>query len=345
MHALLEDIRSIIAQARERVARSVNHELTLAYWHIGHRLVEEEQAGQERAEYGRRQIAELSSHLTREFGTGFSANNLWLMRQLYLTFPILHSLNGELTWTHYKFLVRLDDPDKRAFYIAEAVKNAWSVRQMERQINSLLYERLLLSQDKESVLAVAKGEAVPTQPQDIIKDPTVLEFLGLKPQAAYYESELEAAIIGHLQEFLLELGNGFSFVARQKRIILGGDEFKIDLVFYNRLLQCFVLFDIKIDKITHGDLGQLQMYVNYYDRDVKTDFENPTIGVLLCADKNDVVVEYSLPQNNRQIFASKYQLHLPTEAQLTQEVKKEIKKFAEKLPDETASLHASIKKS
>ena len=330
MQILLNDIRNIIAQARERAVRSVNHELTIAYWHIGHRLVEEEQQGKERADYGKRLVEEISTHLTIEFGSGFSPQNLWFMRQFYLSFPILSALRRELTWTHYKALLRLDDPAKREFYIAEAVKNAWSVRQMERQINSLLYERLLLSQDKDSVLAVAKGEAAPTRPQDIIKDPTVLEFLGLKLQAAYYESDLEEAIISHLQEFLLELGNGFSFVARQKRIILAGDEFKIDLVFYNRLLQCFVLFDIKIDKVTHGDLGQLQMYVNYYDREVKAGFENPTIGVLLCADKNDVVVRYSLPDNNQQIFASKYQLHLPTASQLSEEVRKEIEKFTDK---------------
>ena len=211
--------------------------------------------------------------------------------------------------------------------MAEATKNAWSVRQLERQIHSLLYERLLMSQDKDSVLAIAQGEAYPTEPKHIIKDPTVLEFLGLKPQAAYYEKDIEAAILTHLQDFLLELGNGFSFVARQKRIVIEGDDFRIDLVFYNRLLQCFVLFDIKMDKITHQDLGQLQMYVNFYDRDIKTDFENPTIGVLLCADKNDAVVKYTLPENNKQIFASKYQLHLPTEQQLINEVRKEWDRF------------------
>jgi len=251
------------------------------------------------------------------------------MKDFYLCFTILDTVRQELTWSHHRLLVRIDDPDKRTFYISESIKNAWSVRQMERQINSLLYERLLMSQDKDSVLAIAKGERHPIQPHEIIKDPTVLEFLGLKPQAAYYESDMEGAIIAHLQDFLLELGNGFSFVSRQKRIILDGDEFKIDLVFYNRLLQCFVLFDIKIDKITHQDLGQLQMYVNYYDRDVKADFENATIGVLLCADKNDVVVRYSLPENNRQIFASKYQLHLPTEAQLREEVQKELERFSD----------------
>jgi len=324
MQALLHDIRRIIAEAQGRVARSVNHELTMTYWHIGRVIVEEEQQGRERADYGKQLVKDLSVHLQAEYGSGFSANNLWYMRQFFLAFPILHAVSGELTWTHYRTLVKVNDPTKREFYIAEASKNTWSVRQMERQINSLLYERLLMSQDKESVLALAKGKALPTDPRQILKDPTVLEFLGLKPQAAYYEKEIEGAIISHLQEFLLELGNGFSFVARQKRLILGGDEFKIDLVFYNRLLQCFVLFDIKVDKITHQDLGQLQMYVNYYDRDMKADFENPTIGVLLCADKNDIVVRYSLPENNQQIFASKYQLYLPTEEVLAAEVLREL---------------------
>ena len=204
MQVILEDIRNIIAQSRERVARSVNHERSVAYWQIGRRLVEDEQEGKERAAYGKKLVQDLSVHLQKEFGTGFSANNLWLMRQFYLSYPILHAVSGELTWTHYKILIRLDDPQKREFYIAESIKNAWSVRQLERQINSLLYDRLLLSQDKESVLAIARGEALPNKPQEIIKDPTILEFLGLKPQAAYYESDLEQAIITHLQEFLLE---------------------------------------------------------------------------------------------------------------------------------------------
>ena len=267
---------------------------------------------------------------TKEFGNGFSANNLWRMKDLYVTFPILDALSQELSWTHYRVLVKISDIEKRDFYIAEAIKNAWVVRDLERQINSLLYERLLISQDKESILALAKGEQKPISAHEIIKDPIILEFLGLKPDAAYYESDIEQAIITHLQAFLLELGNGFSFVARQKRLVLDGDEFKIDLIFYNRLLQCFVLFDIKIDKITHQDLGQLQMYVNYYDRDVKMDYENPTIGILLCADKNDMVVKYSLPKDNKQIFASKYLLHLPTEEQLLREVQKEWDRWAKK---------------
>lgn len=331
---ILSDIRDIIKDAQNRVARSINHERTIAYWHIGRRIVEEEQEGAERAKYKEYLIKTLAITLEKEFGDGFSRRQLELMRQLYLVFPIANTLYSQLTWSHYKLLMRLSDADKRGFFIAETIKNAWNVRQMERQIHSLLYERLLINQDKDSVLAIAKGEEQPYDPSQIIKDPTVLEFLGLKPEASYYESEIEEAIITHLQEFLLELGNGFSFVARQKRIVLEGDEFKIDLVFYNRLLQCFVIFDIKVDKITHQDLGQLQMYVNYYDRDIKTDFENPTIGVLLCADKNDAVVRYSLPLENQQIFASKYQLHLPSEAQLLAEVRKELARLKPQIKGE-----------
>lgn len=325
----IEDIRQIITDARISAIRSVNHALTLMYWHIGERIVTEEQQGKERAVYGKKLIKELSKNLKIEFGSGYSQRQLELMRQLYLTFPIANSMSSQLSWTHYKILVRIDDEDKRAFYIAEAIKNTWVVRDLERQVHSLLYERLLYSQDKESVLAIANGDTIPTEPFQIIKDPTVLEFLGLKPQASYFEKELEQAIISHLQDFLLELGNGFSFVARQKIINIDGDEFKIDLVFYNRLLQCFVIFDIKMDKITHQDFGQLQMYVNYYDRDIREPFENPTIGVLLCADKNDGVVKYSLPENNTQIFASKYLLSLPTEEQLLIEMKKELNRFLE----------------
>ena len=236
----------------------------------------------------------------------------------------MNALRSQLSWTHYRLLLSVDNEDKREYYIAETTKNNWSVRQMERQINSSLYERLLLSNDKESVLAVAKNEAIPLHPSEIIKDPMVLEFLGLKKESAYYEKDLEQAIITNLQDFLLELGNGFSFVARQKRIHLEGDEFFVDLVFYNRLLQCFVIFEIKTHKLTHQDIGQLQMYVNYYDRVEKQDFEKPTIGILLCADKNDAVVKFTLPEENNSVVASKYQLYLPTEAQLLSEITKNI---------------------
>lgn len=234
-----------------------------------------------------------------------------------------------MSWTQYKFLLTVDNQDKRGFYIAETVKNNWTSRQLERQIYSSLWERLLMSNDKESVLAIAKNEKLPSDAKEIIKDPMCLEFLGLKREASYYEKELEQAIITHLQDFLLELGNGFSFVARQKRIHIDGDEFFVDLVFYNRLLQCFVIIEIKTDKLTHQDIGQLQMYVNYYDRMEKLSHENPTIGILLCANKNDGVVKFTLPENNKTIVASQYELYLPTEQQLLETVNKELENFEE----------------
>lgn len=250
-------------------------------------------------------------------------------RQFYRTFPNTNALRSQLSWTHYRTLIRIDNQDKREFYIAETGKNNWTARQLERQVNSQLFERLLISNDVKDVLAVAREEKLPADAKEIIKAPMVLEFLGLKREAAYYEKDLESAIITHLHDFLLEIGNGFSFVARQKRIHLDGDEFFIDLVFYNRLLQCFVIIEIKTTKLKHEDIGQLQMYVNYYDRYEKQEFESPTIGILLCADKNDAVVKITLPENNKTIIASKYQLYLPTEQQLIEEVKKEIEKLSE----------------
>ena len=321
---LILEIKSLIAQAKEGAIRSVDHYRTVMYWHIGERIFNEEQQGKDRADYGNYLIKYLSEQLQPEFGSGFSYRQLELMRQFYRTFPIANSLRSQLSWTHYRLLLRIDNEDKREYYIAETSKNNWSVRQMERQINSQLFERLLLSNDKESVLAVARNEVIPTNPNEIIKDPLILEFLGLQRESAYYEKDFEQAIITNLQDFLLELGNGFSFVSRQKRIHLDGDEFFIDLVFYNRLLQCFVLFEIKTHKLTHEDLGQLQLYVNYYDRVEKVAHEKPTIGILLCADKNDAVVKYSLPESNNSILASQYQLYLPTEEQLLTEIRKEI---------------------
>ncbi|UOE42126.1 PDDEXK nuclease domain-containing protein [Chryseobacterium suipulveris] len=326
-HNLIEDIRNIIAQSRDRAIRAVDHERTLMYWHIGKRIFEEEQNGEDRAEYGTQLIKSISKSLQSEYGSGFSYRQLNLYRQFYRTFPIVHALHAQLSWTQYKFLLRVDTEEQREFYIAETIKNNWTSRQLERQVYSNLYERLLISNNKEDVLAVARNEKQPSDAKEIIKDPMYLEFLGLKREASYYEKDLEQAIITHLQEFLLELGNGFSFVARQKRIHIDGDEFFIDLVFYNRLLQCFVIIEIKTDKLTHQDIGQLQMYVNYYDRIEKTPTENPTIGILLCAHKNDTVVKFTLPENQKQIFASKYELYLPTEKQLMDEVNKEIESF------------------
>jgi predicted nuclease of restriction endonuclease-like (RecB) superfamily len=323
----IQQIQNIIANAKERAIRSVDTERVLMYWQIGKVIFEEEQQGKDRAVYGDFLIKALSENLQPQFGSGFSVRQLEMCRQFYRTFSIANALRSQLSWTHYRTLIRIENQDKREFYIAETTKNNWTARQLERQINSQLFERLLLSNDIQSVLAVAREEKQPSDAKEIIKDPMVLEFLGLKREAAYYERDLESAIITHLQDFILELGNGFAFVARQKRIHIDGDDFFIDLVFFNRLLQCFVLIEIKTDKLTHQDVGQLQMYVNYYDRYEKLEFENSTIGILLCADKNDAVVKITLPENNKTIFASKYQLYLPTEQQLIDEVKKEIEKL------------------
>ena len=312
----VSEIRSIIISARNNAIRSVDWERVQMYWKLGERIFNEEQQGENRAEYGSSLIPNLSAKMEAEFGSGFSVRQLAYARLFYKTFPILNALRAKFNWFQYKLLIRIDNEDKREYYELEAANNNWTGRELERQINSSLYERLLLSNDKESVLAVARKERIPQQPSEIIKDPMVLEFLGLKQDASYYEKDFETALITHLQSFLLELGNGFSFVARQKRILLEDDEFFIDLVFYNRLLRCFVIIELKTHKITHEDLGQLQMYVNYYDRDEKLPDESPTIGILLCADKNNALVKYSLPENNKTIMASKYQLYLPSEQQL-----------------------------
>jgi predicted nuclease of restriction endonuclease-like (RecB) superfamily len=316
---LIHQIQSIIATAKDRAIRSVDTERVLMYWQIGKVIFEEEQEGKERAEYGSFLIKSISQTFQPQFGTGFSIRQLERNRQFYRTFPIATALRTQFSWTHYKTLISIDNQDKREFYIAEADKNNWTARQLERQVNSQLFERLLLSNDVQSVLAVARDEKQPTDAKEIIKDPMILEFLGLRRENAYYEKDLETDIITHLQDFILELGNGFAFVARQKRIHIEGDEFFIDLVFYNRLLQCFVIIEIKTTKLTHQDIGQLQMYVNYYDRYEKQEFENSTIGILLCTDKNDAVVKITLPENNNTIIASKYQLYLPTEQQLINE--------------------------
>ena len=287
-NAFLNQIRNIIAEAQEKAVRAVDFQRVLMYWNIGKTIFEEEQQGQERAEYGTYLIKHLSMELEPEYGTSFSVRQLELSRQFFRTFPIANSLRSQLNWTQYRLLIRIEDESKREYYIAEAARNNWTARQLERQINSQLYERLLLSNDKERVLAVAQGEQKPEKATDIIKDPMYLEFLGLKREAAYYEKDLEQAIITHLQEFLLEIGNGFTFVARQQRIHLDGDDFFADLIFYNRLLRCFVIIELKTHKLTHQDLGQLQMYVNYYDRTQKLPEENPTIGILLSAEKNNV---------------------------------------------------------
>lgn len=330
-NAFLNQIRNIIAEAQEKAVRAVDFQRVLMYWNIGKTIFEEEQQGQERAEYGTYLIKHLSKELEPEYGTSFSVRQLELSRQFFRTFPIANSLRSQLNWTQYRLLIRIEDESKREYYIAEAARNNWTARQLERQINSQLYERLLLSNDKERVLAVAQGEQKPEKATDIIKDPMYLEFLGLKREAAYYEKDLEQAIITHLQEFLLEIGNGFTFVARQQRIHLDGDDFFADLVFYNRLLRCFVIIELKTHKLTHQDLGQLQMYVNYYDRTQKLPEENSTIGILLSADKNNAVVKFTLPEDNKTIMASQYKLYLPSEEVLKQELLKEWKELEGRL--------------
>ncbi len=274
--------------------------------------------------------------LTSEFGKGFTETNLKYMRQFYLTYPKLYAVRREsekghalrdestkLTWTHYRLLFKVDNPDARSFYEIEVAQNRWSTRELERQINSLLFERLSLSKDKKGLMRLAKKGQEIQKPDDLIKDPYILEFTGLKEEPHLRESTLEGALIDHLREFILELGKGFSFVARQKRITLDGDHFHIDLVFYNRLLKCFVLIDLKVGKLTHQDLGQIQLYVNYYDREIRQKDENPPIGIILCTDKNDAVVRYTLPKGEKKIFASKYKLYLPSKKELVAELKRE----------------------
>jgi len=319
-NTFLNDIREIIDAARQNAVRSVDFCRVQMYWHMGKRIFEEEQQGKDRADYGTYLIKNLAKQLEPEYGSGFSVRQLAFCRQFYRIYPIANALRSQLNWTQYRMLIQIDDPDKRMYYELESVNNGWTARETERQINSHLYERLLLSNDKEAVLAVARKERIPQSPLEIIKDPMYLEFLGLERKAAYYEKDLESAIITRLQHFLLELGQGFTFVARQKRILLEDDEFFADLVFYNRLLKCFVVIELKTGKLTHQDLGQLQMYVNYYDRVEKTAEENPTIGILLCTSKNDTAVRMALPEDNKTILASEYKLYLPTQAQLIDEV-------------------------
>lgn len=329
LNGFINEVKEIINAARANAVRSVDFCRVQMYWSIGKRIFEKEQQGKERAEYGKYLIRNLAKGIEPEYGSGFSVRQLEMCRQFYRLYPIANALRSQLNWTQYRMLIQIPDPDKREYYELEAVNECWTGRQLERQINSMLYERLLLSNDKESILAVARKERVPETPQELIKDPMVLEFLGLEKKASYYEKDLESAIITHLADFLLEMGKGFSFVARQKRLLVEDDEYFVDLVFYNRLLRSFIIIEIKDHKLTHQDLGQLQMYVNYYDRCEKLPEENPTIGILLCTAKNDTAVKLALPEDNKTILASQYQLYLPTTEQLLKEIE-EVKKLAEK---------------
>ena len=313
-------IRSCVVTAQNKVTAAVNTAMVLAYHEIGEQIYKA--CGEsERAGYGKRLLQYLAERLTAEFGKGFSVRNLQMMRKFYLLFPNANTLCSELSWSHYRLLMRISDQKERQFYAEECSKAAWSVRQLERQIHTMFYQRLLVSQDKVSVSAEIQSSEPKLEYGKVIKDPYVMEFLQIQPDTHVYESSLEQALIDHLQQFLLELGRGFSFVARQKRFTLDGQDFFIDLVFYNYILKCFVLIDLKTGRLTHQDLGQMQMYVNYYTRELMNEGDTPPIGIVLCADKNDAVIKYTLPEDNQQIYASKYFTYLPTEEELKRELR------------------------
>jgi predicted nuclease of restriction endonuclease-like (RecB) superfamily len=319
---LYNSIKKIIEKARSRVHRVVNTAMIDTYWHIGRLIVEDEQKGAQRAKYGDALINELATKLTSEFGKGFTVTNLKYMRQFYQTFSNRHALRDQLSWTHYRILLRVEKGNARQWYMDEAVKQNWSTRALERQINSFYYDRLLMSQDKKPVEQEAKKRTskIQAKPEDFMKNPYVLEFLNLKDRSYYRESELEQAIIDKIQEFLLELGRGFAFVARQKRISTETKEFYIDLVFYNYHLKCFILIDLKTGELSHQDVGQMDMYVRMFDDLQKSEDENPTVGLILCTEKDKTIVKYSVLNENKQLFASKYMLYLPSEEELAREL-------------------------
>ena len=321
-------VANLLNEARKSIVQTVNKTMVYTYFEIGKMIIEEEQNGQERAEYGKKLIKDLSKKLKSEFGKGFSQRNLEQMRKFYLIYSKTQTLSAEfnLSWSHYLKLMRIGNEDERKYYEIEAYSNNWSLRELQRQFDSALYERLVLSRDKKAIKELSEKGQVLEKPKDTLKDPYILEFIGLPENSKYSESELEQKIIDKLEQFLLEFGKGYAFIGRQVRFTFEEKHFRVDLVFYNRFLQCFVLVDLKIGEINHQDLGQMQMYVNYYDRFIKLDTENKTIGIVLCKDKNDTLVEITLPENNEQIFASKYQTVLPS--------KKEFKKLIENKENE-----------
>jgi len=355
--AIFARVRDILESAKSNVVRTVNTTQVVANWLIGREIVEAEQAGEHRAAYGKQLLKSLSMRLTENYGRGFSVSSLQYMRSFFLAYPkllrqekytsvdaldsIQHALrvkseddgvgilNTSLSWTHYRTLLKVERQQARNFYEIESVKNSWAARELERQISSLLFDRLAKSRNQKSLLKLANEGFNPMRPIEAMKDPMVLEFLELPESPKLVESSLEEALISNLQTFLLELGKGFAFVSRQERITLDGDHFYIDLVFYHTILKCFVLIDLKADKLSHGDLGQIQFYVNYYDQERRSEGDNPTIGLVLCPDKNDAVVKYTLgEQQEKNIFTSRYQLYLPTEAELKQEIQRELRYFS-----------------
>ena len=316
---LYEFSRNLILNSRKLVYQAANFAMVETYWRIGEKIVEE-QGGEERSKYGDKLIASLSEKLTAEFGKGFDKTNLGRMRQFYLMFQNVDALRQQLSWTHYRSLIRVENPKAREVYMNEAADNAWSTRFLDEQVDKHYYERLI-STHKESVNELNKQNSAQLQPQDyILKDPLLLDFYSLKERTKYNENDIEQLIIDNLQKFLLELGKGFSFVARQQRISTDFSHYYIDLVFYNYILKCFVLVDLKIGKLTHQDIGQMDMYVRMYDKLKRTDGDNPTIGIILCEEKDKAEVKFSILNDNEQLFATKYKLYIPTEEELIREI-------------------------
>jgi len=324
LQLLVTDIAQIIQQGRVLVRQAINTAMVESYWQIGRLIIEHEQNGEARAEYGKQQLQYLSTQLTEQFGKGFDVGNLRNMRQFYQTYPIRDAVRSELSWTHYRYLMRIENPQARDWYARETISQSWSVRALERQISVLYYERLLASKDKMAVESEAAEHtsALAETPKDYLRDPYILDFLNL-PNQTYQESDLELAIISNLQQFLLELGKGFAFVERQQRIRFDDQDFYIDLVFYNFKLKCFLLIDLKLGKLTHQDVGQMDTYVRLYNEQRKSHDDNPTIGLILCSETSQAVVKYSVLADNENLFAAKYLAYLPTEAELKRELERE----------------------
>ena len=332
---LYSEIREVLLASRRQAYNAVNFAMVQAYWQVGRLIVEHEQNGSLRAEYGKGLLKALSQKLQSEFGEGFTVRNLQQMKKFYILFPNTHALRAQLTWTHYRALLRVEDEAARSWYMEECVRAAWSSRQLERQISTLYYERLLSSRDKAPVTAEAEALLAPLAAEDFIRDPYVLDFLDLKDYPALRESDLEQALIDKLQDFLLELGRGFCFVARQKRMRFDDDDFYLDLVFYHSILKCHVLIDLKIGKLTHGDVGQMDSYIRMFDALYKNEDDNPTLGIILCSQKNEAIARYSVLNDAKQVFASRYQLTLPTAEELERALMAERRRLEAKLDDMT----------
>ena len=334
MEQLYVSIKEILANARKRAYSAVNFAMVESYWLIGQQIVEHEQHGEARADYGKGLLKELAAKLTIDFGKGFDESNLRYMRLFYRCFPIRDTLRHELTWSHYRRLISVEDEKARLWYMNEAADSVWSTRQMDRQISTLYYERLLASREKESVVAEAEEKLKDIAPTQFIHDPFVLEFLDLKDYPALHESDIEQALIDHLQQFLLELGRGFCFVGRQRRMRYDDEDFYVDLVFYHSILKCHVLIDLKLGKLTHEDVGQMDSYIRMFDAMYKSEDDNPTIGIILCSQKNEAIVKYSVLNDAKQVFASKYRLTLPSAEELQREIEEERRRIEEQEPSE-----------